>query len=85
MRQVRAGLGVVRSVSAGLMCFASFCAWQLHGALEALVARRICNGCMNVAEEAGARNLVFFCVKLKWLRAAMKGTLCVRRVRAGPA
>ena len=34
-----------------------------------------------VGEEAGARNLVFF--RVKWLQAAMKGTLCVRRVRAG--
>ena len=41
---------------------------------------------MNVAwgmgfglEETGARNLVFF--RAKWLQAAMKGTLCVRRVR----
>ena len=32
-------------------------------------------------EEAGARNLVFFCVK--WLQPAMKGTSCVRRVRLG--
>ena len=29
-----------------------------------------------VGEEAGARNLVFF--RVKWLRPAMKGTLCVR-------
>ena len=29
--------------------------------------------------KAGAGNLVFF--RVKWLRAAMKGTLCVRRVR----
>ena len=32
-------------------------------------------------EEAGARNLVFFCVK--WLQPAMKGTSCVRRLRLG--
>ena len=32
-----------------------------------------------VREEAGARNLVFFCVK--WLQPAMKGTSCVRRLR----
>ena len=38
-------------------------AWMLHG---------LCFG-----EKAGARNLVFFCVK--WLRRAMKGTSCVRR------
>ena len=31
-------------------------------------------------EEAGARNLVFF--RVKWLQPAMKGTSCVRRVRA---
>ena len=31
-------------------------------------------------EEAGARNLVF---RLKWLQPAMKGTLCVRRLRLG--
>ena len=31
-------------------------------------------------EEAGARNLVFF--RVKWLQPAMKGTLCVRRVRS---
>ena len=30
-------------------------------------------------EEAGARNLVFFCVK--WLQPAMKGTSSVRRLR----
>ena len=30
-------------------------------------------------EEAGARNLAFFCVK--WLQPAMKGTPCVRRLR----
>ena len=29
--------------------------------------------------EPGARNLVFF--RVKWLRPAMKGTSCVRRVR----
>ena len=40
-------------------------AWMLHG---------LCFG-----EEAGARNLVFFRVKL--LQATMKGTSCVRRVR----
>ena len=40
-------------------------AWMLHGP---------CFG-----EEAGARNLVFYCVK--WQQAAMKGTSCVRRVR----
>ena len=40
-------------------------AWMLHG---------LCFG-----EEAGARNLVFSCVK--WLQATMKGTSCVRRVR----
>ena len=33
-------------------------------------------------EEAGAGNLVFF--RVKWLRPAMKGTSCVRRVRLGP-
>ena len=27
-----------------------------------------------IREEAGARNLVFF--RVKWLQAAMKGTLC---------
>ena len=32
-------------------------------------------------EEARARNLVFFSVK--WLQPAMKGTLCVRRLRLG--
>ena len=32
-------------------------------------------------EEAGARNLVFFCVK--WLQPAMKGTSSVRRLRLG--
>ena len=39
--RVRAGLGVVRSVIAGSVCFACFCASQLHGALEALVAKRV--------------------------------------------
>ena len=42
-------------------------AWMLRG---------VCCG-----EEAGARNLVFFCVK--WLQPAMKGTSSVRRVRLG--
>ena len=42
-------------------------AWLLHG---------LCFG-----EEAGARNLVFF--RVKWLRATMKGTSCVRRLRFG--
>ena len=32
-------------------------------------------------EEAGARNRVFF--RVKWLQPAMKGTLCMRRVRLG--
>ena len=45
-----------------------------------------CDGCMNVAwacvgEEAGARNLAFFCVK--WLQPAMKGTSYVWRLRLG--
>ena len=45
-----------------------------------------CNRCMDVAwasfwEKAGAGNRAFFC--LKWLRPAMKGTSCVRRVRLG--
>ena len=40
-------------------------AWMLHGAC--------------VGEEAGGRNLVFF--PGKWLRPAMKGTSCVRRLR----
>jgi len=39
--RVRAGLGVVRSVIAGSICFACFCASELHGALEALVAKRV--------------------------------------------
>ena len=37
------------------------------------------SGDVCVGEEAGARNLVFFCVK--WLQAALKGTSCVRRLR----
>ena len=32
-----------------------------------------------VGEEAGERNLVF--LRVKWLQPAMKGNLCVRRVR----
>ena len=45
-----------------------------------------CNGCMDVAwasfwEKAGAGNRVFF--RVKWLRPAMKGTSCVRRVWLG--
>ena len=45
-----------------------------------------CNGCMDVTwasfwGKAGAGNLVFF--RVKWLRPAMKGTSCVRRVRLG--
>ena len=43
-----------------------------------------CNGCMDVTwasfwGKAGAGNLVFF--RVKWLRPAMKGSSCVRRVR----
>ena len=43
-----------------------------------------CHGCMDVAwasfwGKAGAGNLVFF--RVKWLRPAMKGSSCVRRVR----
>ena len=34
---------------------------------------------LRYGEEARARNLVFF--RVKWLQPAMKGTLCVRRVR----
>ena len=41
VRRVRAGLGVVRSVIAGSVCFACFCASQLHCAFEALVVKRI--------------------------------------------
>ena len=45
-----------------------------------------CHGCMDVTwasfwGKAGAGNLVFF--RVKWLRPAMKGTSCVRRVRLG--
>ena len=36
---------------------------------------------LSFGEEAGARNLVFFCVK--WLQPAMTGTSFVRRVRFG--
>ena len=35
----------------------------------------------GVGGKAGARNLVLF--RVKWLQPAMKGTSCVRRVRAG--
>ena len=38
---VRAGVGVVRTAMAVSMCFASSCALQLHGVLEAEVAKRI--------------------------------------------
>ena len=45
-----------------------------------------CNGCMDVTwalfwGKAGAGNLVLF--RVKWLRPAMKGSSCVRRVRLG--
>jgi hypothetical protein len=39
--RVHAGLGVVRSVMAVSMRFVCSCALQLHGDLEALVAKRI--------------------------------------------
>ena len=44
-----------------------------------------CSGCMDVAwalfwEVVGARHLVFFGVK--WMQPTMKGTSCVRRLRA---
>ena len=43
-----------------------------------------CNGCMEVTwasfwGKAGAGNRAFF--RVKWLRPAMKGSSCVRRVR----
>ena len=38
-------------------------------------------GDVGFAEEAGARNLIFF--RVKWLQPAMKGTSCVRRLRLG--
>ena len=86
LRRVRASLGVVRSVMASSMCFACSCALQFHGVLKAVVAKRIVMAAWVLhevccGEEAGARNLVFFCVK--WLQLAMKSTLCVQRVRAG--
>ena len=45
-----------------------------------------CNGCMDVAwasfwGKPGQETLCFF--RVKWLRPAMKGTSCVRRVRLG--
>ena len=50
-RWARAGPGVVRTVIAISMCFARFarsCALQLHGALEALVAKGIGRGSLEV-------------------------------------
>ena len=44
--------------------------WWLH---------ECCMGFVLGRNEPGARNLVFF--RVKWLRPAMKGTSCVRRVR----
>ena len=38
------------------------------------------NTFMKGGDEAGARNLAFFCVK--WLRPAMKGTSCAPQVRS---
>ena len=82
----RPRLGVVRTVMAASMCFA----YSLHIAVTwcfgIFACKKHCNGCMDVAwasfwEKAGTGNLVFFCVQ--WLRPAMKGTSCVRRVRAG--
>ena len=55
--------------------------------LEPDVAKRIVMAaCMDVAwasfwEKAGAGNRVF--LRVNWLRPAMKGTSCVRRVRLG--
>ena len=52
--------------------------------LEPDAARRIVMAAWMWAsfwEEAGAGNLVFF--RVKWLRPTMKGSSCVRRVRAG--
>ena len=83
---VRPRLGVVRTVMASSMCFA----YSLHIAVAwcfgIFACKTHCNGCMDVAwasswKKAGAGNLVFFCVQ--WLRPAMKGTSCLRRVRAG--
>jgi len=42
-----------------------------------MAARMLHGAC--VGEEAGARNHVFF--RVQWLQAALKGTLCVRRLR----
>jgi len=42
-------------------------AWMLQGAC--------------VGKEAGAQNIAFF--RVKWLQPAMKGSWCVRRLRAG--
>ena len=58
---------VVLCVSWSCGCRSQMAAWMLHG---------LCFG-----EEAGARNLAFFCVK--WLQPTMKGTSSVRRVRLG--
>ena len=59
---------------------------QLHGVLESLLAKcLVMAACLLYGvwfgEKAGARNFASFCVK--WLQPAMKGTSCVRRVRAG--
>ena len=68
VRRVRAGLGVVRSVIAGSVCFACFCASQLHGALEALVAKRVVMAGAGWARRSSQCNCWFgvFCVFLRF-------------------
>jgi hypothetical protein len=55
----------------------------LHEYVPAAAKRFVLAACLLhgtwVGKEAGERNLVFF--RVKWLQAAMKGTLSVRRVR----
>ena len=73
-----------RIVTVASSCFGCACVCVVIGCFGICACRSHWNGCMMLqglcfGEEAGARNLAFFCVK--WLQPVMKGTSSVRRVR----
>ena len=92
VRRVRLGSFQRVIGSSSMFCneWLFMCAWfydiLCHAFVDSLVADRsvmaawLLHG-LWFGEEAGARNLLIFHVQ--WLQPAMKGTLCVRRVRLG--
>ena len=75
-----------RSQCNGCMIVVVLCCHVRRCGLGTWSCKTHCNGCMDVTwasfwGKAGAGNLVFF--RVKWLRPAMKGTSCVRRVQLG--